>query len=389
MNLSERENMKLLTLDHRRNAKLSNLVLVIAMIFFSIGFKGTALGQHNNDRKIVGGAIVRPSRSEDVGALISFSTLDQVRNKCVMVYGGPSLRSDRFLIEDCGDNSWSKKWNYENGFIKRMSFPTERTGWFVIGGGLAKVERIDGSLEATISKNNEVGIESVFFVNEQYGWICGDKGMIEKTEDGGVTWKQQVTPTDLRINKIHFINSLEGWATGGERRGEELRSILLRTSDGGTKWSVIDEEEAKDLSPVFFTSPHHGCGINDDNSIVCTQDGRKWAVTFADKEAKRKRDIFFLSDKEGWVAGDSIWHTTDGGETWQMQFSPPDQSQYFERVLFLNKHLGWAQRLDSVWRTTDGGQTWTKISDVWIARLKEDSSADQVSRFSLVKSKSH
>jgi photosystem II stability/assembly factor-like uncharacterized protein len=320
---------------------------------------------------------------QDIGKAITFSTLDAFGKKCAMVYAGPSLGVDGFLIQDCGGSAWNGKWNYGNGFIKRMSFPTERIGWFVIGGGLAKVERIDDTLEATISKKDEDGIESVFFVNEQYGWLCGDKGLIEKTEDGGVTWKQQVTPTDLRINKIRFINSLEGWATGGERRGEKFHGILLRTSDGGTKWSVIEAKETRHLSPVFFTSPNHGCGINDDNSIVCTQDGEKWVVTFADKEAKRKRDIFFLGDKEGWAAGDSIWHTSNGGETWQEQFTPPDQSQDFERIVFLNSRLGWAQRLDAVWRTSDGGRTWMKISDVWLSRLKDSRSDNNVSRFQI------
>jgi photosystem II stability/assembly factor-like uncharacterized protein len=78
-----------------------------------------------------------------------------------------------------------------------------------------------------------------------------------------------------------------------------------------------------------------------------------------------------LNEKKGWIAGDRIWHTEDGGETWKQQLALPARaSLIFERIVFVNESLGWAQTLDQVWRTSDGGQTWTRISDSWRARLK-------------------
>jgi photosystem II stability/assembly factor-like uncharacterized protein len=208
--------------------------------------------------------------------------------------------------------------------------------------------------------------------------------MIQKTEDGGVTWKPQETGTGLNLKEVRFINSLEGWATGGEYRGERFQGVLLTTNDGGAKWSIAQAKEVNDLSPVFFTSPHHGCGIDDNHAIRCTNDGETWLVTYSDRGKKKaKRDIFFLNEKQGWIVGDAIWRTNDGGETWKEQFSLSDQSHDFERVVFLDDRLGWAQKLDAVWRTSDGGQSWTKISDAWISRLREERSANSVSNFHL------
>lgn len=324
------------------------------------------------------------SGSEDIGRLLNFKTIDPMGNRCAMIYGGPSLGLEGFLIQDCGGSGWTNKWNYDGeGFVKRMSFLSERIGWFVVGHGLVKVEKIDDALQATVIRNEpDQNIESVFFVNELYGWICGDNGMILKTDDGGVTWKRQNSNTDLRLNEIRFTNSLEGWATGREYRNGKSRGVLVTTRDGGTRWTRVKSKEAKNLSPVFFTSSHDGCGIDDNNSILCTNDGQNWRQVFSDKVGpKIKTAMFFSSENEGWVVGDGIWHTGDGGETWIEQLALSDGSHEFRSVVFLNDRLGWAQSLDAVWRTRNGGETWSRISDTWIKRLNSKTSAVSAHRF--------
>lgn len=320
--------------------------------------------------------------SGEMGNLITFSTIDAIGTRCVMVYGGPSLRSEKFLIQDCGESQWRSKWNYNNGYIRKMSFLDESQGWLVMGHSLVKVERVNDELQATVVRDDPSdGIESVFFLNELYGWTCGDKGSIHKTEDGGVTWRQQVTPTDIVLRQVRFMNALEGWASGAEYRRGRVESVILTTHDGGSTWVTLDMDAAKDLSPVFFLSPRHACGVDDNNSIVCTNDGENWSVRYSDTAARKsKTAIFFANEKRGWIAGDGIWHTSDGGQTWEQQFSLP-KSDTFENVTFANDRLGWANTLQAVWRTKDGGKSWTKISDAWIFRLRGRGADRGVSHF--------
>jgi photosystem II stability/assembly factor-like uncharacterized protein len=313
----------------------------------------------------------------DLGRMITFKTIDLMGDRCAIVYGGPPLGVDDFLIQDCGGSTWTKRWSYDNGYIKRMAFPNEQVGWFVIGHGLVKVQKVDDTLQATVIRNEPAreNIESVFFVNEQFGWICGDEGMIFKTDDAGVTWKPQRSNTDLRLKEIRFTNPLEGWVSGGEYRNNKYEGVLLTTRDGGATWAPAEEKKAGNLSPVFFTSAYHGCGIDDDNSIRCTNDGETWRVAYKDRGSrKRKVSIFFASEKQGWVVGDGIWHTSNGGTTWHEQLLLPVTSHELKNVLFLDNQLGWAQSLEAVWRTADGGRTWTKVSDVWMRRLKAEPS---------------
>jgi photosystem II stability/assembly factor-like uncharacterized protein len=73
-------------------------------------------------------------------------------------------------------------------------------------------------------------------------------------------------------------------------------------------------------------------------------------------------DLFFLNDLEGWVStshpySDSaaILHTTDGGDSWEVQMAPSPVTA----LEMLSATEGYAAAFDgSIFRTTNGGQTW-------------------------------
>ncbi len=57
---------------------------------------------------------------------------------------------------------------------------------------------------------------------------------------------------------------------------------------------------------------------------------------------QRLTSIVFLDSLNGWVSGDSgvIIHTTNGGESWETQFS--NDSLTIVNLFFLNEQRGWA-----------------------------------------------
>jgi photosystem II stability/assembly factor-like uncharacterized protein len=90
-----------------------------------------------------------------------------------------------------------------------------------------------------------------------------------------------------------------------------------------------------------------------------TQSG--WSATTIPASG-RYDDIFFLNDNVGWAAGGDfkIFHTRDGGDSWQLQFS---STHYLRSIEFATPQLGFCGSLDSsFYKTTDGGKTWTDIS---------------------------
>ncbi len=67
-------------------------------------------------------------------------------------------------------------------------------------------------------------------------------------------------------------------------------------------------------------------------------------------------ELQFINENEGWCADvDDLWHTDDGGKTWQLI-----NSSGFQSVHFINSYFGWASNSE-LHRTDDGGHTWSQI----------------------------
>lgn len=86
--------------------------------------------------------------------------------------------------------------------------------------------------------------------------------------------------------------------------------------------------------------------------------------------AGRLPGLSFLNASEGWVCGngtlspaankDGVWHTQDGGLTWQRV-----SSRQFDDLWFVDAQTGWAladRAKATLWRTSDGGATWSQQS---------------------------
>ena len=84
----------------------------------------------------------------------------------------------------------------------------------------------------------------------------------------------------------------------------------------------------------------------------------------------------FINDNEGWCADfDDLYHTTDGGETWQIIHSDGGIRSFH----FINSQFGWMNN-GELNRTADGGHTWTTIvtpmsgitGSLWSFYLQDD-----------------
>lgn len=88
-------------------------------------------------------------------------------------------------------------------------------------------------------------------------------------------------------------------------------------------------------------------------------------------QTDRYDDIYFVSPDTGWAVGTlsgtgRIFHTTNGGATWQVQRTI---NTYMRSIEFADKNIGYAGGLGqsgttTFYKTTDGGTNWTNISSV-------------------------
>lgn len=74
-------------------------------------------------------------------------------------------------------------------------------------------------------------------VNANTVFVCGDNGVILKTEDGGETWRELYRQEGRELCKIAFANQNVGYAGGND--GSE-NGVLIRTTDGGETWEDVN-----------------------------------------------------------------------------------------------------------------------------------------------------
>ena len=81
--------------------------------------------------------------------------------------------------------------------------------------------------------------------------------------------------------------------------------------------------------------------------------------------------IWFLDERQGWVAGEGLMlHTTDGGASWSILSRAVPAG--FSRLYFADPQNGWGWDKDAgdIMKTTDGGRTWrfTATNALYLAR---------------------
>lgn len=91
------------------------------------------------------------------------------------------------------------------------------------------------------SWSGDASLHGVFFLDEQHGWACGDRGTVLVTIDGGAKWDVVSTGFEGSLRFIHFRNPQEGIAIGGASFGapRQSRILLIETTDGGRTWRRV------------------------------------------------------------------------------------------------------------------------------------------------------
>jgi len=172
-------------------------------------------------------------------------------------------------------------------------------------------------------KSSFADFEMLQFTSNQTGYTCGgtffdgaNYGIMAKTNDGGNTW-QQINYPFHDIIGMSFINDNVGYIIMKMDSGNIARiypggTDLYKTNDGGITWSVVKKD--------IFSNYQSG------------------AI-----------DLYFRNEQDGFVLGGSVYHTTNGGNTWRNE----GPSSNIGRLFFPNPSCVYAiDREGNVYRRT-------------------------------------
>lgn len=196
---------------------------------------------------------------------------------------------------------------------------------------------------------------------------------------------QNITTEELKSFNKKIKSIKEGIRSGDfKKAGLEMDILDQETGIAEEKWLTDNSPDLpNDNYPVHdlcFVNEQKGFAVGAMGLILTTNDGgNSW------KKCKKLTDsslskLFFINEKEGWIAGGRIrsaeanetmshderggdgiiLHTSDGGETWEIQFA--SRGTYLFGIFFTDNNHGWAVGEAGVLlRTENGGKLWSHI----------------------------
>ena len=136
----------------------------------------------------------------------------------------------------------------------------------------------------------------IFFLDPRNAW-ASTEGSFYRTTDGGLNWAKVTTKLPEQVfRSIFFVDENNGWVATRDGR-------LARTSNGGRTWTNIYKIKLEyKMRDVFFQDKDRGWAVGDNGAILYTPDGGDtWAG--ASTEGGQLIDVDFVNGKSGWAVG--------------------------------------------------------------------------------------
>ena len=221
-------------------------------------------------------------------------------------------------------------------------------------------------------------MRDMYFVNTSVGWMAGSKGFIYKTTNGGSSWVQQVSGVTKDINKIFFLNENTGWAG-------TLAGSVLKTTDGGAVWT---ETVFSTIRPLVTFTLMDILQFTDENTgfisagalksiflLKTTNGGTNWSVvdSLVSTVDRRWYDLSFIGS-QGMAVGNknNIQKISKNlGQTWALAgtindgFFGMQKSVHWldpQTVVTMGEGLEFSGVPTPIYKSVDTGKTWTKVS---------------------------
>ncbi len=267
------------------------------------------------------------------------------------------------------------------GILRAMAFPSVHDGW-VVGSPQSGVTQILATTNGGQSWHPQFRYimpgptNGVSFVTSQLGYGIGsvtNQYVVQKTEDGGITWKTVGTlpslPNQDPFTSLSFLNPNVGFALSPQGQ-------LAQTVNGGRSWVSLPAVPLQEpYIALYFASPNLGVIYSTNVNLTTTDGGLHWHMDNSPLAAQlppgtltqQPQTIAQWGAKNLWIVttigpdpnGD-LWHTANGGKTWtRYAWNFPVSVQ---SASFINPQVGYILAYGSqLFKTTNGGSTWVQM----------------------------
>lgn len=193
-----------------------------------------------------------------------------------------------------------------------VSFADERTGWAATEMGSTVLATTDGGETWSRKPFGSASARSdMVFIDALRGWVALSQDGVLHTRDGGVTWEYQ-SGVRAGMNGMFFLDENNGWIAGwrGKDPGPRFTRFLsdgmvARTADGGKTWARHDSGTGQVLWDVAFVDAREGWAVGAFGTILYSEDG---GITWTPQPGGTRemlRGVSFPDKNNGWAVGNN------------------------------------------------------------------------------------
>jgi photosystem II stability/assembly factor-like uncharacterized protein len=230
--------------------------------------------------------------------------------------------------------------------------------------------------------------DDIWFVSPDVGWAVNSDGNIIKTENGGGSWVNQHSDSEVYLRCVGFAGTQRGWVGSIS----DIRRLFATTD--GTHWNLVENlpptpNKVCGLS-VVDEQVVYGSGTNDPRdrpAVLKTVDGgANWTSIDMAAHASLLVDIHFATRERGWVVGGRgvpanpgqpvsrrmvqpvMLFTEDGGASWTDLV--PDKTgfphgEWGWKIFFVDDRVIVVSlenfSAGAILKSADGGKTWRRL----------------------------
>ncbi|MEO8210025.1 MAG: T9SS type A sorting domain-containing protein [bacterium] len=231
-----------------------------------------------------------------------------------------------------------------------------------------KTHAINSSLNLYTIPGNHT-LNSIFFIDNSFGFVCGNNGVVFKSVNGGIDWISVNSGiSSVNLNSISFKDLNKGIVVGNDGK-------VYTTTNGGTSWIETNTQTTKNLLKVKYFSD--GIIIAGEYGTLILKQNLLWETI----DTKIKTAI-------GGITGSGIndIHVCGGGgfirnnKNGSMKFLNFEINPMMANlvdIFYYDNNLGFAVSSlnTSIIKTTNGGIEWTlpfgtSVKYTWDEKLK-------------------
>jgi photosystem II stability/assembly factor-like uncharacterized protein len=280
-------------------------------------------------------------------AALSWSVQDSVVTRLTDIYfvdahnGWIITETDTIYHTRDGGQTWLVQKSGSKYALTSVHFVDAMNGWAV--GDVGTILHTSNGGDTWQPQTSGVYdlLVSTQFTDANKGWAVGEAGVVLHTVNGGATWSSTIVPSDSTEHQsVFFLDEQRGWVVGAV----DESALLIQTLNSGASWkTVLHDTSYGPMRCVQFIDASTGWVGGMGGVILKTQDGgATWTQQFKANDGDQVRGLYFHNAQIGWAIGlkNKFLYTSNGGAVWDSVATPV--SKRLTDVHFIDAENGWA-----------------------------------------------